>query len=256
MTPHETPRVGVLKFEALATACCDPRLARGDVAVLAVILQHVNTQTSIAWPGVNRIAAAAKLHRSNVMHAIKRLEGGGWIAVERGSRGLSNRYRPTLAGSSADATSSASTTSSAGTPQLVAPARLEVVAPARPEPRKSEPRKEPRRASRALDEQGFAEFWEAYPKKVEKVEALKAFRKLKATDRAAAIADVSRRNAGEWLGKDTQYLPGAPKYLRGRRWEDEPLGTAPTPPAAPRGSAVQRDFTQIDYFAGLEEVAA
>ncbi|MHB1282578.1 MAG: helix-turn-helix domain-containing protein [Metallibacterium scheffleri] len=145
----------IRKFEALAEACCDSRLARGDLAVLSVILRHANSQTALAWPGVNRIAVAASLHRSNVMLAIKRLEAFGLVTVERG-RGQSNRYRPTFTTSSADATSSASTTSSADATssasttssadatQLVAPALLELVAPARPEPLKSEPRSEPR----------------------------------------------------------------------------------------------------------------
>ena len=75
---------GIRKFEALAAACCDPRLARGDLAVLAVILQHASSTTGAAWPGVNRIAQAAKLHRSNVILSIKRLEGHGFLAVERG----------------------------------------------------------------------------------------------------------------------------------------------------------------------------
>ena len=247
---------GIRKFEALCAACCDPRLARGDLAVLAVILQHANNQTGKAWPGVNRIAAVANIDRSSAMRSIAKLERAGLVEVDRSKRGRSNTYRPRTPTSGADATSRTGATSGAGATELVAPMQPQLVAPMQLELRKSELRKEPRKSPRAsaLDEQGFAEFWSAYPKKIEKADAAKVWRKLNTADRAAAIADVKRRSAGEWVAKDTTYIVGAPRYLRGRRWEDEQAPKA-VPQAGSRADRLHRDFTNTDYTAGLQEEA-
>jgi hypothetical protein len=135
----------IRKFEALAEACCDSRLARGDLAVLSVILRHANSQTALAWPGVNKIAADAHLNRRNVIRSVQRLESLLLIGVDRGGKGKSNRYRPSAASSGVHATSATRATSGAGITQLVAPVSPEVVAPTPPEPLQSEPlQSEPR----------------------------------------------------------------------------------------------------------------
>ena len=213
----DRPSKGVHKFELLAAAACDETLTRADVAVLAVILRHHNADKGEAWPGINRIADQAKLHRSNVLRAVARLEAAGWVQVKRPERGKSNRYCPIFKSSSASATG------------VVAPARLEVVAPARPEHRNKQHRNEHRpmsRAKSALDSR-FADFWSIYPKRVAKQFAEKAFRKLKPDEIEAALADVKRRAASEWEGKDPQYIPNPATYLNGRRWNDEPQSGKP-----------------------------
>ncbi|HLI17446.1 MAG TPA: hypothetical protein VKV22_04145 [Rhodanobacteraceae bacterium] len=77
------------------------------------------------------------------------------------------------------------------------------------------------RAKSALDSR-FADLWAIYPKRVAKQSAEKAFRKLKPDEIEAALADVKLRVAGEWNGKDPQYIPNPATYLNGRRWNDEP----------------------------------
>lgn len=73
----------------------------------------------------------------------------------------------------------------------------------------------------------FSRFYSAYPRKVSKPAALRAWKGLKAdaalTDRI--IADVKRRCDTEWKGQAIQYIPHPSTYLNQRRWEDE---TAPT----------------------------
>ena len=70
---------------------------------------------------------------------------------------------------------------------------------------------------------GFDEFYDIYPKKVGKQDAIKAWRALKADDTLihAIIADVNRRINGEWKGADKHFIPHPATYIRGRRWEDE-----------------------------------
>ena len=76
---------------------------------------------------------------------------------------------------------------------------------------------------------GFTEFWDAYPRKVAKQNAIKAWKKAGALDSQALtdtiIADVKRRMDGEWKGKELQYIPHPAKYLNDRRWEDESSAT-------------------------------
>lgn len=76
---------------------------------------------------------------------------------------------------------------------------------------------------------GFTEFWNAYPRKVAKQNALKAWGKTGADDSQSLIttilADVKRRVDGEWKGKEVQYIPHPATYLNQRRWEDESSAT-------------------------------
>ena len=139
----------VPKFEALAAARRDSRLSRGDLAVLAVILDRYNAASGVCWPGVNRIAEDAHLDRRSVIRATQRLESLALIAVERADRGKSNRYRPNLASSGVSATSDTRATSGASVTQLVAPVSPELVAPVSPESLKRTPKGTPKEKQRA-----------------------------------------------------------------------------------------------------------
>lgn len=70
---------------------------------------------------------------------------------------------------------------------------------------------------------GFESFWSAYPRKVAKPAALKAWSKAKPTDKqiAAILDDVrNRHNSDEWQKNDGQFIPHPATYLNQRRWED------------------------------------
>lgn len=68
---------------------------------------------------------------------------------------------------------------------------------------------------------GFAEFYEAYPKKVGKPAALKAFKSAKVTSIEPLLADISARlSTGQWALTNAQYIPNPATYLNQRRWED------------------------------------
>lgn len=68
----------------------------------------------------------------------------------------------------------------------------------------------------------FDEFWKAYPRKVNKADAQKAWKTKKLdsiaeTIIAAVVARVA--DPGQW--SDPQYIPHPTTYLNGARWEDE-----------------------------------
>ncbi len=99
----------------LVAALCDPRTSKGDCQVLAVIGGHVDKDGE-GWPGVNRIAGKAGIHRATVLRSVERLERWGYVQTHR-EKGKANLYRIALTSStSATSTSSASATSAAGAP--------------------------------------------------------------------------------------------------------------------------------------------
>ena len=78
--------------------------------------------------------------------------------------------------------------------------------------------------------ENFARFWIAYPRKVGKRNALRAFQRLSAEEALAAITDVSARATEDpdWTKDAGEFIPHPATYLNGRRWEDE-WGTKAAP---------------------------
>lgn len=69
----------------------------------------------------------------------------------------------------------------------------------------------------------FAKFWQAYPRKVAKVAALRAWMKLTPGDAQLEdmLADVlDRCRSPDWLKDNGAYIPHPATYLNGKRWED------------------------------------
>ena len=87
----------------------------------------------------------------------------------------------------------------------------------------------------------FDLFWSAYPKKVAKQDAIKAWNKLNHDDELdKKIMDGLRRwcFSDEWSRDDGRYIPHPATWLNGRRWEDE---------VTPRrsGGFQQRDYSDV-----------
>ena len=88
-----------------------------------------------------------------------------------------------------------------------------------------------------LDVDRFSEFWTAYPRKVAKPEALKAWIKIKPDDDtfAAIMAGLAAAKASrDWTKDDGQFIPHPTTWLNQRRWEDQ-LETAGAGEADPFG---------------------
>ena len=70
----------------------------------------------------------------------------------------------------------------------------------------------------------FAEFWTAYPKKKNKGDAEKAFKKLKVTDELLTemlSAIAAAKKTQNWLKDDGQFIPYPASWLNAKGWEDE-----------------------------------
>lgn len=76
------------------------------------------------------------------------------------------------------------------------------------------------RRAAPLDDR-FSEFWDRYPKKAGKAEALKAWAKLPPEDRQKAI-DAAALYAVACRGKESAYIKFPQGWLNGRRFDDDP----------------------------------
>ena len=71
-------------------------------------------------------------------------------------------------------------------------------------------------------EQRFKEFWEAYPKKVNKKRAMTAYNKISKKTHDIIIKDLETRvDSDQWKKDKGKYIPNPTTYLNGERWNDE-----------------------------------
>lgn len=69
----------------------------------------------------------------------------------------------------------------------------------------------------------FDDFWKAYPKKVNKKDAFKAFKSIKNIEQLLPdiLADVEmKKNTNDWQRENGRFIPYPASYLRGERWND------------------------------------
>lgn len=106
----------------------------------------------------------------------------------------------------------------------------------------------------------FATFWAAYPRKIAKAEARKAFSKAaKKAPVAEMLGGLERAKAG-WV--DANFIPHAATWLNGERWQDEAseviqLNPRKAPHDRPHHDA-KYDARQANYaraFAGADHAA-
>ena len=104
-------------------------------------------------------------------------------------------------------------------------ATVETVAPKAaggeaPPTRARRAREKPATEGRA-DDGGFAGFWDAYPRKVGKLAAGRAWTKLSPPPRKVHAALEAWRNSPEWLKEGGRYIPHPATWLNRGGWEDE-----------------------------------
>ena len=67
----------------------------------------------------------------------------------------------------------------------------------------------------------FDRFWEAYPKKVGKEAARRAFEKVKEPVDLLINAIEKQRQSEQWMKEDGRFIPNPATWLNQGRWEDE-----------------------------------
>ena len=207
------------------TQVWDKSAHTGTDLLMLLALADYSDDDGNSYPAVASLARKCRMKSRNANYVIKALQDSGELKVlkNEGPRGT-NRYRIMLAQLGASKAL-----------QRVAPlqaiAPLQRIAPtpatqcAKPlQPIADEPslnRQEPSTSKTAPI--GFDVFYKAYPRKVGKESAAKAFAKVKAHAVLSTIlADIDHRvSGGEWTAEKLQYIPHPATYLNGKRWEDE-----------------------------------
>lgn len=94
------------------------------------------------------------------------------------------------------------------------------------------PREEKRREDKTITQapNGFADFWSAYPKKVGKGAAEKAWEKAKADLSLVLAAIKTQADSDQWRKDGGQFIPNPATWISQRRWEDGVTVTAEPKP--------------------------
>ena len=82
----------------------------------------------------------------------------------------------------------------------------------------------PARANGVAYPAGFLQFWGAYPRKVSKDDAFKAWKQLRPThaDLAAMLTAIAeQKRSPDWCEEGGRFIPHPGKWLRAGRWKDE-----------------------------------
>jgi hypothetical protein len=98
-------------------------------------------------------------------------------------------------------------------------------------------------------DEGFAYFWEQYPRKTAKQDAVKAWKKIKPSGMdLIRIMDGLKRwlTSDQWNRDGGQYIQYPATWLNKRLWEDNPQPFRPQKPAQPKVNPAA-DFEQRDY---------
>lgn len=77
--------------------------------------------------------------------------------------------------------------------------------------------------SAGLVPEGFAEFWDLYPRKSDRKRAMSAWKHIPLKEHAPIMANVAGRMRSDesWTKDGGKFIPHPTTYLNGRRWEDE-----------------------------------
>ena len=104
--------------------------------------------------------------------------------------------------------------------------------------------------SMTLTDQRFEMFWEAYPKKVGKTAALKAWNRVNPDDAlyARIIASIAAsKTSDQWRRENGRYIPNPLTWLNQGRWDDEyPESSTQAQQPRQSGNAITRMLAQIE----------
>jgi hypothetical protein len=171
------------------------------------------------YPSITRLCSDTGMSKDSVIRAIKGLEERGLVSVRRQKQNgvnLCNSYdlnlRVVVAVSDHQTGEGVVANSGEGSrcerhKPIIEPINIDSISPTPPE----------------KADNGFEQFWEAYPRRIGKAAAEKAYaRAVKIKDRetllkAASIFATQRK------GKDVQFTPHPATWLNQGRWDDEEI---------------------------------
>lgn len=218
-----------------------PDLKGADKLVLVALASHIGDERYTCWPGIARLVALVGESESTVHRSLQHLAALELISIIPRA-GSTNLYRLHVAqkGCQSDTGGGVNLTPQGcqfdtqkkrkeEVPDLLTTfgdqdldhshtsAATNVSASRRP----------------ASASPGFEDFWRAWPRKVARRAAERAWRRLRpdAALTARILEAVRVQAARVWAGKDLEFIPHAATWLHQARWEDEvPAGRAAEAP--------------------------
>lgn len=278
------------RFEWLERLAEDSRIHSTAVRVALAISKYFNRDTGMAWPSIKTIAEASGTPERTVKHAISALCDAGHLEKRRGGFSKSNVY--VMAGGSIKDPENAPEHSGAmGCPNdpsseamdcpneassraMDCPSLGQWVAPRSgnglPTNSLIEPSIKPYNIDISPptpslpvwkkgrgDDTDFDKFFEAYPRKVSKGTARKAWAKAVKISDAPTLIAAAQRYASERHGEDTRFTKHPASWLNAESWNDEPKAV-PSREAVPigfggRSSAKERTAAAIQHMLANDE---
>jgi hypothetical protein len=196
----------------------------GGTELLALLaLADFADDEGTAFPSVGTLARKCRLQPRRMNYILASLQESGELEIRANKGRLgTNLYRIRLHAQGMH--SSAGVHGNAGVHSTASPPCTPVREPLHSSADKpSITIKEPS-SSKKLVPDFFEEFYKAYPRKVSRTNAVKAFRaaKIGRAELPKLLADIGRRLAdGDWSLDKPRFIPHPASYLNGRRWEDE-----------------------------------
>ena len=206
-----------MSFQAMAWAVTKPCKNAGEKLVLLMLANYCNTHTGRCNPSHKRMADECSMGVSTLKRHLSSLASAGFIEIVPMSRdgvSLPNQYNIPFGGVEFEGSGSKSDGGSAQIGLGVGPNRATNL-----ELNQEENQEHEQQAARSPSR--FNEFWEAYPRKKGKADAVKAWKR-KGLDKIAdkIIADVKARKSSDkqWLDG---FIPHGNRYINGETWRDE-----------------------------------
>jgi hypothetical protein len=224
-------------------AVLDRSKAKGSARLLLVILaEHLNQNTRRCDPSVATLARECRTSRRTIPRLLAQLKAAGEIEIHAGGgRNHCNSYTITVAENpdtrvtvSAANPDTAVTVSTSETLTPVSPIKGETVT--------NQVRNSDTHVTRTIRNQkdisltaadaDFAAFWSAYPRKVAKPAALKAWRSAKHRPPLADLLAALDRHKRSEQWQAARFIPHPATWLNGQRWDDQlPTADERKPPA-------------------------
>lgn len=231
-----------MSFQAIR-AVLDRSQAKGSARLLLLILaEHLNQNTRRCDPSVATLARECKTSRRTVPRLLAQLKAAGEIEIHAGGgRNHCNSYTITVA----ENPDTVVTLSAANPDTCVTVSTSETLTPVsafndetltnqvrNTDTRVTQTIRNQKDISHSADDPDFTAFWSAYPRKVAKPAALKAWRSAKNRPPLADLLAALDRHKGNEQWQNSQFIPHPATWINGQRWDDQlPTANEHKPPA-------------------------
>ena len=116
------------------------------------------------------------------------------------------------------------------------------------------PQREEETMKKRSEDDRFSEFWSAYPKKVAKQYALKAWKRLKPNadlHQRILKAVEDQKQSEQWRKNNGQYIPNPATWLNGGQWDNEMEGTKNNAADQRNDQRSDTEYAEKDWIKGF-----